>query len=58
VVVQVDGVDGADAAAVPVEHGAALPGTDGVDVGHLGSFPFQYSEALLSTGIDSLSAST
>jgi hypothetical protein len=39
VVVQVDGLDGADAVAVPVEHGAALPGTDGVNVGHLGSLP-------------------
>jgi hypothetical protein len=36
-VVQVDGVDGADAAAVAVNHGTGFPRTDGVDVRHLGS---------------------
>jgi hypothetical protein len=38
-VVQVDGVDGADATTVPVHQGAGFPGTDGVDVGHLRPFP-------------------
>src|SRR4029434_448050 len=37
-VVQVDGVDAADAAAVPVNQGAALPATDSVKVRHLRSF--------------------
>src|SRR4029453_11414430 len=33
-VVQVDGVDAADAVAVPIHQGAALPATDSVNVGH------------------------
>ena len=37
-VVEVDGVDDADVAAVPVEKVAAFPGMDGFNVGHLASF--------------------
>jgi hypothetical protein len=33
-VVQVDGLDGTDAGAVPVHHGAGFPATNGVEVGH------------------------
>jgi Sigma-70 region 2 len=33
-VVRIEVVDGADAVAVPVDHGPAAPGDDGVDVGH------------------------
>src|SRR5215212_3998464 len=34
-VIEVDGVDVADAVAVTVDHGGALPAADGVDVGHV-----------------------
>jgi hypothetical protein len=51
-VVKVDGVDGADAAAVPVDQGAAFPCPDGVNVGHLNSLlPIP---ELVSMGINSL----
>src|SRR5918994_931376 len=46
-VVEVDGVDGADAAAVPVQQGAAFPGTDSVHVGHLSFIPFGPPRCLL-----------
>src|SRR5215216_6069859 len=51
-VVEVDGVDPADAAAVPVDQGAALPATDGVKVGHL-VHSFQPTPTMVSTGTDS-----
>src|SRR4029453_3408821 len=34
-VVQVDGIDGADATAIPIQQDAAPPGTNGLSVGHL-----------------------
>src|SRR4029453_16237687 len=46
-VVQVDGVDGADAGAVPVQQGAAFPGTHGVDVWHVAFLPVRSPNWLL-----------
>ena len=48
--------DGADAAAVPVDQGAAVPAPDGVKVGHLGPLLPSTSNDV-STGTDSLPGS-
>src|SRR5215218_6154837 len=55
-VVDVDGVDLADAVAVTVDHGAALPAADGVDVGHVRSLPCRGLAAVRLSGPPSAAA--